>query len=134
MKIYIVTAGEYSDYHICEVFLERSEAEKYVAVRVTDDYYHEDEIYIEEHDTYEGNIETDDKVVYVYEFLTYRGNVNTVEPYYILKSKANEFIKKRISDPDEVFFVKLDERDDNKAFKIACDEFAKRKAMKEGIC
>ena len=28
-KVYVVTKGEYSDYHICRVFLDKEEAEKY---------------------------------------------------------------------------------------------------------
>lgn len=30
MKIYIITAGEYSDYHICGAWLDRAEAERYL--------------------------------------------------------------------------------------------------------
>ena len=32
MTVYIVTEGDYSDYHIEEVFSEREQAEKYVAL------------------------------------------------------------------------------------------------------
>lgn len=42
-KIYIVTEGEYSDYHICAVFSTREKAEEYVQSKGTD-------YKIEEHD------------------------------------------------------------------------------------
>mgnify|MGYP007012632358 CR=1 FL=1 len=35
-KIYIVTEGEYSDYHICAVFATREKAEEYVQSKGTD--------------------------------------------------------------------------------------------------
>lgn len=35
-KIYIVTSGEYSDYHICAVFSTREKAEEYVQIHGTD--------------------------------------------------------------------------------------------------
>ena len=36
MIVYIVTAGEYSDYHIEHVFLDRKKAEQYVALQHRD--------------------------------------------------------------------------------------------------
>ena len=33
MKVYIVTQGAYSDYEICQVFLDKEKAEKYLFVR-----------------------------------------------------------------------------------------------------
>ena len=38
MKVYIVTEGEYSDYHIEEVFSTREKAESYIALHNTSSY------------------------------------------------------------------------------------------------
>ena len=63
MKIYAVTEGEYSDYHICAVFDDEKKAELYCAVREEKDfldnkcYVFGDEYMIEEFDTDDNNIE-----------------------------------------------------------------------------
>lgn len=63
MKIYAVTEGEYSDYHICAVFDDKKKAELYCAVREEKDfldnkyYVFGDEYMIEEFDTDDVNIE-----------------------------------------------------------------------------
>ena len=52
MKVYIVTRGSYSDYHIEAVFLSKEKAEYYVKYN-SGSYY--DTPYIEEHDTEDEN-------------------------------------------------------------------------------
>lgn len=57
MKVYIVTCGEYSDYHICAVFLKREEAEKYAAVRNNEP--HCDDYYIETYESSDGTVQVE---------------------------------------------------------------------------
>lgn len=58
MKIYAVTSGYYSDYHIDEVFLTKEKAELYIASRTEDGLSTSaDDYYIEEFNTYDDNIE-----------------------------------------------------------------------------
>ena len=58
MKVYAVTSGCYSDYHIDEVFLTKEKAELYIATRTENGLNtYDDDYYIEEFDTYDDNIE-----------------------------------------------------------------------------
>lgn len=63
MKIYAVTTGEYSEYHICEVFTDKKKAELYCAVREEKEFLDNqslvfgDEYMIEEFDTHDDDIE-----------------------------------------------------------------------------
>ena len=51
-KVYVVTTGEYSDYHIERVFLNRAKAETYAQiVRETDDYWYANSVCVNEYDT-----------------------------------------------------------------------------------
>lgn len=55
MTVYVVTAGEYSDYGICAVFTDKEKAEIYAAAYT--DKRNED-CYVEEYDTEEVEIES----------------------------------------------------------------------------
>ena len=63
MKIYVVTSGEYSEYHIDAVFADKKKAELYCAVREEKEFLDNqslvfgDEYMIEEFDTHDDNIE-----------------------------------------------------------------------------
>lgn len=59
MKVYVITQGSYSDYHIVGVKLTREEAEKVVALS-NDDYY--DYAEIEEYDTDDIKIDTNEEI------------------------------------------------------------------------
>ena len=70
MKVYIVTDGCYSDYHIVAVFLEKEKAELYVK---THDFGQTSifgsDMHIEEYDTQDDTIEGEiAKMKYVYSF------------------------------------------------------------------
>lgn len=56
MKVYVITSGEYSDYGICAVTLDKEQAEL-LKVRYSDKW---DEAYIEEYDTDDYKIEASD--------------------------------------------------------------------------
>nr|WP_296955237.1 hypothetical protein [uncultured Mediterraneibacter sp.] len=65
MKVYIVTEGEYSDYHIVGVFATREAAEKYCAVHGNYSVYG-DPINIEEYELQDGsNIQCDKVYRYI---------------------------------------------------------------------
>lgn len=63
MKIYVITEGDYSDYHICAVFTDKKKAELYCAINEEKDFVNNncyvfgDEYMIEEFDTDDVNIE-----------------------------------------------------------------------------
>lgn len=85
MKIYVVTEGEYSDYHICAVFDNKKKAELYCAVREEKDfldnkyYVFGDEYMIEEYDTDDVNIEG--TVYYGVRAVIYDGVEDTFNDY-----------------------------------------------------
>ena len=65
MKVYVVTAGEYSDYHICKIFLDKEKAEKYVAIENEINQYY-DECWINEWETDDDNVDMTAKVGHYY--------------------------------------------------------------------
>ena len=60
MKVYVITQGSYSDYHIVGVKLTREEAEKVVALANDEDSYEYAEI--EEYDTDDIKINTNEEI------------------------------------------------------------------------
>lgn len=131
MIVYIVTEGVYSDYHIEAVFTDRNQAELYVASH--SNVY--SEYIIEEWAVDEDKIEGD-SVRYLYDFLL-DGCMGLTEPHYVLKYDVNtraDYIRRMYRYPDLCYLIVLDERNDEKALKIAQDEYAKRKAIKKGVC
>lgn len=64
MKIYIVTAGEYSDYHICKVFTDKEKAEKYVALQ--NELNPHDEGWLTEWETADDKVDANVKVAHYY--------------------------------------------------------------------
>lgn len=62
MKVYVITCGEYSDYQICAVTLDKKQAELLKA-RYSDE---SDEAYIEEYETDNYKIEADDAYKHMY--------------------------------------------------------------------
>lgn len=64
MKIYIVTAGEYSDYHIVNIFTDKEKAEKYVALQ--NELNPHDEGWLTEWETADDKVDTNVKVAHYY--------------------------------------------------------------------
>ena len=56
MKVYVVTEGEYSDYSIVKVFLNKEKAEKYAELYEKTDRY-ADCVNVEEYETYDKNFD-----------------------------------------------------------------------------
>lgn len=79
MKVYVVTAGEYSDYHICKIFLDKEKAEKYVAIENEINQYY-DECWINEWETDDDNVDMTAKVGhYYYAYIDMGGELHTDE-------------------------------------------------------
>lgn len=140
MKIYIITRGSYSDYHICGVAVDLKEAERLQNVN-TDEW---DIARIETYDTEDnGEIEGWLKHRYVFRF--------TIDKRY--KNHKNAYDDVTIYDgecyKDDWLMAKRDEREDrirtahyvciesDKPFsvveKIAYDRYAEWKATQEGL-
>ena len=127
MKVYIITHGEYSDYQIDCVFSNKAAAEKFCAIHTTDRYGYPYEI--EEYEMDEVKIEGDVKVYYRYKFEFYgSGRISDPDISYVTKyesPKITEYCYEEYS-----ISVTLEENNEVKAKKIACDELAKYKAEK----
>ena len=55
MKVYVITSGEYSDYHIVRVFAEKENAQKYIALMNKGRCIYSDDYYLEEYETDDDN-------------------------------------------------------------------------------
>lgn len=125
MKVYIVTSGRYSDYHIDAVFLSREKAMLYCVVN------HDPALNIEEYDTDDENIESNEKCGYVYHWVqtTYRlGTISSFHGYYRFDIMTKSQYDK-LSDKDKN--VWLDSPDKEKAEKILHDRAAQAKYRKD---
>ena len=144
MKIYIITKGSYSDYHICGVAVDLKEAERLQNVN-TDEW---DIARIETYDTEDnGEIEGWLKHRYVFRFNAdkrYKNHKNAYEYVAIYDGECNK---------DDWLMAKRDEREgriqtahgiyhyvcveSDKPFsvaeKIAYDRYAEWKATQEGL-
>ena len=144
MKIYIVTKGSYSDYHICGVAVDLKEAERLQNIN-TDEW---DMARIETYDTVDNcEIEGWLKHRYVFKFNTdklYKNHNNTYDNVTIYDGECHK---------DDWLMAKRDEREgriqtaygiyhyvcveSNKPFsvveKIAYDRYAEWKATQEGL-
>ena len=79
-KVYIVTAGDYENYHIICVFDNRLDAERYVALHQSDG---DDQMFIEEHDIYKDEELANVTVYYGIEFYV-RDNERRFTDYHIV--------------------------------------------------
>lgn len=80
MKVYIVTAGEYSDYHICKVFLDKEKADKYVALENEINPY--EECWVAEWETSDDKIKMNAKVAYYHFcYINMQGEIETDDEY-----------------------------------------------------
>lgn len=140
MKIYIVTSGEYSSYHIDGVFLDREKAEYYCAVHKYNDCYgYSESMMVEEYDAEDDNIQATpiNEIKYFKIVFDNKGNVldyNTSPLSFIeVPSKSilweNDcFIR---SNNDVVVKVKADTKEE--AIKIGAEMRAKALAEKFGL-
>lgn len=135
MKIYIVTCGEYSDYCVLAAFLDKSKAEVFVQKynHMVQQY---DEAKIEE---YEDGVPFDFETMNVYAIRFYYDG-----PHDIVKKELHDVRDFQKALPSVAvprgnvysswaYLVTVAAKDEEHAFKIACDTLAKWKAEKEGL-
>lgn len=140
MKIYIVTCGEYSDYCVLAAFLDKSKAESFTQ-KYNHGYVdsqgikHYDEASIEE---YEDGVPFDFETMNVYAVRFYDDGSHDI----VKKELHNMYDFQKpfpsVTVPSSIFvrhkyFVTVAAKDEEHAFKIACDTLAKWKAEKEGL-
>ena len=125
MKAYIITKGEYSDYHICAVTLDKDKAEQLKKL-FTNDW----------HDTYVEEFEIDEHFPIDY-------------PYFIVEKYSDRIEVKEIQTGDYaceydygvvrhydsrgLYSVCVKAKDKDHAKKIALDKIAQYKAEKLGL-
>ena len=117
MNIYVVTCGEYSDYHIERVFTNYEKAEQYVALQNRNPNGYQEEWNIESYLTSDGILEGEIKVYYLYRFVFRNDEIE------ICDTRIVGYQKKDFSSCP--FELTLEEDDEEKALKIAQDEYAK---------
>lgn len=129
MKVYVITKGVYSDYHICGVAVDREIAEKLVPL-FSDKLY---DAHIEEYDT--------DRPLQClagrFPFTVYFYRDGDVIAYN--KMESNEFQENIIKSYDDnenryvEMFVSVVATNSTHAIKIACDKRAQYLAEKAGV-
>lgn len=136
MKIYIVTCGEYSDYGVLAAFLDKSKAEafvqKYNRGHGTEHY---DEASIEE---YEDGVPFDFETMNMYAIRFYYDGSHDIAKKELYDVYDFQRPLPSVTAPDSKFvrhkyFVTVAAKDEEHAFKIACDALAKWKAEREGL-
>lgn len=128
MKVYIVTSGEYSDYGIDAVFLDKKEAELYIAThQKMDGYVWSWEEYndILEFDTEDGKINAgDNRVGHFYWHDGY--SIRHAVVFEVDAPRKAAKLKEKVS-------IWLPEENEAKAEKILHDRIAEMKAREAGI-
>jgi hypothetical protein len=141
MKVYIVTEGEYSDYHIEEVFSEREQAEKYVALHNKRyDKYH-----IAAYEVDKVHIEGEVEMVHMYQALYQRKEGKWQYSTELIDFITSKETAESIKDEEISYFVEdfhrgsmdysvfLKETDYDKALKIFQDHLAELTAKEQAI-
>ena len=137
MKTYVITSGEYSDYEIKAVCLDKEKAEQICATineRLIRAKRYGDTASIEEYDTDEYEVDSDWAIGYLY---VLHAKCNNISKQYMYEPILT-FTRKDITfeqNGDEVYIeatFPLD-MDAKKAEKIMRDELAKWKAEQEGL-
>lgn len=83
MKVYLVTSGEYSDYHVDQVFLDEDKAKHWVAAQVDNagDHYY-DEYCIDEVETADESVDCALKINYLYKIKVFVSFKDSLIPEY----------------------------------------------------
>jgi hypothetical protein len=118
MNVYVITSGEYSDYGICAVTLDKEQAELLKA-KYSDKW---DEACIEEYDTDNYKIEVDEdyKLMWVVEFYS-----NEIRRCYTIARKNFKHGAVRKHSFDNGITVFVEAKDEDHAKKIAKDIYMK---------
>lgn len=137
--VYVVTSGEYSNYHIDAVFSDYDKAELYCAFLTDKDDYNNENPHIEEYN--QDIIQVEGKIYRGVSFREVQGIkskyvdcVNTFVSMAPIEQKVKTHIR---GDGIKVLLVTIpisDRVDCDEAEKIAYDWLAKYKAEKQGLC
>lgn len=128
MKIYVITKGDYSDYHICGVSTDKEQAEK-LARFFTDKW---DDAKVEEYDTDRYELLSDNKKVYRILFYE-NGNIHK------LTHESGDYYDNETIKLDPVYWngatlsVYVSADDEISAIKIASEKRAKFLAEEIGL-
>lgn len=133
-KVYIITAGSYSDYHIVAVFLEKVKAEQFQDIHNSRICYSSQECRIEEYSIC-VDMSLAGKQLYcvcvnslgsIYAYDTCEATLNRADEIGIVKEEQG-FLECFIAVPMD------EDEPEEYARKVASDLFAEYKARKEGI-
>lgn len=129
MKIYIVTEGCYSDYHIEEVFLDKEKAYNYARLHCSGDGH------VEEFDTLDNDYEiiTPKIVEYYTVILTTKGELINCTKHVYEQFPNMEDFEDTFSIYNKKFFYNIVADSKEKAIKIARDKRAQYLAEMYGI-
>lgn len=140
MKIYIITCGEYSDYCVLAAFLDETKAEvfvqKYNHGHVDNQgIRHYDEAKIEE---YEDGVPFDFETLNIYAVRFYYDGSHDIAKKELYNVYDFQRPLPSVAAPNSTFIrykylVTVNAKDEEHAFKIACDALAKWKAEQEGL-
>ena len=133
MKIYIITRGEYSDYCILAAYLDKAKAEAFVKKHKRFDG--DDEARIEE---YEEGVPFDFETMNIYAIRFYYDGSHEIAKKELYNMYDFQRPLPSVTAPNSTFIrhkylVTVNAKDEEHAFKIACDALAKWKAEKEGL-
>lgn len=127
-KIYVVTSGIYSEYHIDSVFLDKHKAEMYCA---ENNAQYGDECQIEEYESADDEIEGEIDIAWKYEIQEGDRIARGTIVHYTHRCLNEVTEGKYRSELTATVYLRAE--DDEKALKIARDMFAQYRAEKEGL-
>lgn len=127
MKVYVITCGEYSDYRICAVTLDKEKAEK---LKEKFDRYDYTGANIEKYETDESDYYSVNSIYTVY--FRVNGDVKRVKEEEI-DSFANELIKMGPMKEDGLLRITVWAENETDAIKIAAEKRAKYLAEEQGL-
>ena len=140
MKIYVITAGEYSDYHIVAVTKDKEKADNFVKVHNDSKRFYYDDAYVEEYDTDDFDIAIDDCNAKYFKVFVSWNYAQGCEEFECDEIDSLEYIADRNSQhytlligntPNWKFYCTA--KDQEHAIKKATDWAAQKKAEIKGV-
>ena len=131
MKVYVVTAGAYSEFHICQVFLDKEKAEMYALANNDAKWYDDHEVHEYETHDEDFNVDPSAKVLWQYK-IEFRPGSNGWTSRIWKKFQRLGDVENKVAGSEVT--LTLDEDNDEKALRIARERFAKlqyERAMNE---
>lgn len=128
MTVYIVTEGDYSDYHIEAVFQSREQAVAYVEKHIGRSWY---PFRIEEYEM-DASAPRTDKQMYEVTYINGRWTIEPTDDALYAEPRFRE-VESWVDDKQYVCYMTVFAKDKEHALKIASDEFARLKAEREGV-